>query len=337
MQRLKSLILWLIDMARRHPGLIALFGFVSGVASLVLVERKESLAQMIAILMLVSWVWLTLENVLRRGIAARFGVQLPPPVLAFLTQMVHQESLFFVLPFFMLATTWDSGQLVFTGLLMAAALISVVDPLYYKWLARRRWQYLAFHSLTLFAVLLTALPILLHLTTAESYKLATLITAVLSFPSLAQTVPLGRWWRAPLVGLMMLSLGALVYLVHTWIPPATLRLTEVAVTTELNNGERTPGERLARLDSATLRNNGLFAYTAIRAPRGLNERIYHVWYQDGAEVDRIPLDIRGGRQQGYRAWTHKRNFPAAPAGRWRVRVITEGGQLIGVLRFQVTP
>lgn len=37
--------------------------------------------------------------------------------------------------------------------------------------------------------------------------------------------------------------------------------------------------------------SGLYAYTAIHAPRGLNERIYHVWYCDNNEVDRIALDI----------------------------------------------
>ncbi len=81
---------------------------------------------------------------------------------------------------------------------------------------------------------------------------------------------------------------------------------------------------------------GLYAYTAINAPRGLDERIYHVWQFNGKEVDRIPLDIHGGRKEGYRAWTHKQNFPGNPAGKWQVRVLTEDGQLIGVLRFKVT-
>ena len=59
-------------------------------------------------------------------------------------------------------------------------------------------------------------------------------------------------------------------------------------------------------------------------------------FGDKRRVDRIALDISGGREAGYRAWTHKRNFPAQPAGRWRVRVVTEAGQMIGMLRFRVT-
>ncbi|MGV2836997.1 DUF2914 domain-containing protein, partial [Pseudomonas shirazensis] len=84
-----------------------------------------------------------------------------------------------------------------------------------------------------------------------------------------------------------------------------------------------------------IRGAGLYAYTAINAPRGLNERIYHVWQLNGKEVDRIALDIHGGRKEGYRAWTHKQNFPPNPVGRWQVRVLTEDGQVIGVLRFKV--
>ena len=67
----------------------------------------------------------------------------------------------------------------------------------------------------------------------------------------------------------------------------------------------------------------------------LNERIYHVWKQDGKEVDRIALNINGGRKEGYRAWTHKQVFPSNPVGHWQVRVLTEDGQVIGVLRFEV--
>lgn len=333
MSRLLALFQYLFSLVQRHPRLVALFGFVSGAASLLLVQRKESLAQVIAVGMLASWLWLTLENVLRRGIAARFGIALPPPLLHFFTQMVHQESLFFVLPFFLVATTWGSGQAVFTGLLALAALISLIDPLYYRWLARRRWLYLAFHSLTLFAVLLVALPILLHLTTSQSYRLATVVAVLLSFPSLAQTLPLGRWWRLPILILLMVALGLLVYVAHKAIPPAPLRLTDTAISNQII--DREPAARLKTVPATTLHTDGLVAYTAIRAPRGLHERVYHLWVHEGRAVDRIPLEIDGGRQEGYRAWSRKEQFPAPATGRWQIRVVTEGGQLIGVLRFRV--
>jgi hypothetical protein len=325
----------IVAVIRRNPGLVAAFGFVSGLASFFLVDRQEDLARVIAALMLLSWVWLVLENLLKRGIARWFGFDLPPPVLRYATQLIHQESLFFVLPFFFITTAWNSGQLVFSGLLVVAALISIIDPIYYRWLAPRRWLYLAYHTLTLFAVLLTAMPIILHLTTPETYKIATVAAVLLSFPSLARTVPPGRWWRGFALAGLTLTLGATGWLARSWVPPATLWLTDVAVTDRLDGENRAPGQSLETITAEQLRAAGLFAYTAIRAPRGLDERIHHVWKLDGVTVDRIALDIHGGRERGYRAWTHKQNFPDDPTGRWQVQVLTEAGQMIGSLRFRV--
>ncbi len=332
---LKQQMFKLIALVQRHPGMVAIFGFASGLASFLLVERQAELAQVLALVMLVSWLWLILENVLRESIAKRFGFELPPPLLRYATQMIHQESLFFVLPFFFITTTWDSGQLLFSGLLAAAALVSIIDPLYYRWLAPKRWLFLAYHTLTLFAVLLTALPIIFKLTTPQSYQLALAAAVILSFPSLFAIITVQRWWRGLLLVGLTLALGAGGWLVRTWVPPATLWLTEEAVTREFDNANRTPGARIKELSVTQLRSEGLYAYTAISAPRGLNERIYHVWRRDGGEVERIALNIHGGRKEGYRAWTHKQNFPADAVGRWQVQVLTEAGQMIGVLRFKV--
>ncbi|MNF96655.1 hypothetical protein D3C84_794510 [compost metagenome] len=225
---------------------------------------------------------------------------------------------------------------MFTSLLGAAALLAIIDPLYYKWLAPRRWLYLSYHTLTLFAVLLTALPLLLQQTTAESYRLALGTALLLSFPSLASSLRIHTWWRRlGMLGLILL-LGTGAWLARPWVPPATLWLTEVAVSDQLDGEHRAPGRGLQQISPSQLQNDGLYAYTAISAPRGLNERIYHVWRHQGVEVDRIALDIHGGRKAGYRAWTHKRNFPTAVTGDWQVQVVTETGQQIGVLRFEVS-
>lgn len=331
----KNHLFRLIALIQRNPGAVAVFGFVSGVASFVLVERQAELARVLAMVMLVSWLWLILENILRERIATWFGFELPPPLLRYATQMIHQESLFFVLPFFFITTTWNSGQALFSGLLALAALVSIIDPLYNKWLAPRRWIYLAYHTLALFAVLLTALPIILKLTTPQSYQLALAAAVVLSFPSLVGIITVRRWWRGLLLIGMTLALGGTGWLARVWVPPATLWLTDVAVTTQFDDRNRSPGDSIKQLSLTELRSKGLFAYTAINAPRGLNERIYHVWSRDGGEVERIALDIHGGRKEGYRAWTHKQNFPVDAVGRWQVQVRTEAGQMIGVLRFRV--
>ncbi|HSG93463.1 MAG TPA: DUF2914 domain-containing protein, partial [Methylotenera sp.] len=81
---------------------------------------------------------------------------------------------------------------------------------------------------------------------------------------------------------------------------------------------------------------GLYAWTAVSAPRGLQDNIHHVWLQNGEEIDRITLEIEGGREEGYRAFSYKNKFPEDPSGRWQIRVVTDSGQLIGLKRFTVT-
>lgn len=325
----------LIALLRRYPGLVALFGFCSGVASFLLVDRQAHLAKVLGVVLLVSWVWLILENLLRERIARRFGFELPLPLLRYGTQMIHQESLFFVLPFFFITTTWNSGQLLFSGLLALAALASITDPIYYRWLAPRRWLLLIFHSLALFAVMLTALPIIFHLSTPQTYRIALLIATLLALPSLPGLIGFTGWRRIVLLAALPLAMASAGWLARAWVPPATLWLTEVAISDRFDGEQRMPGDSLQQISPEQLRDDGLYAYTSINAPRGLNERIYHVWQHNDREVDRIALDINGGRKEGYRAWTHKLNFPASPEGRWQVRVVTEAGQMIGVLRFDV--
>lgn len=333
----KTLALRVLRFAQRHPGLIAVFGFVSGVSSFLLVDRHEAFARVIAIVMLVSWLWLLLEQSIRQFAADRLGWWVPTGLLRYGTQMIHQESLFFVLPFLLTATTWNSGQAVFTSLVVGATLVALVDPLYYRYLAPRRWVFLTFHTLTLFAVLLTALPLILRVPTGDSYKLALAVAVVLSLPSLAGSITLPAGWRKlAMVGLLM-ALAAGGWLARQWVPPATLWLTEVAITTALDSAARAPGDSLTEISRSQLRRDGLYAYTAINAPLGLREHVHYLWLHEGRRVDRITLDIRGGRDKGYRAWTHKLNFPADPSGRWLVKVVTDTGQMIGILRFRVTP
>ena len=333
--RLKRRGLRLVVWLRRHPWLVASFGFVSGVLSFVLVERHEGVARAMAVAMLAGWLLLVLERVLDRALRHRFGFGLPPAAVRYLTQFTHQESLFFALPFFAASTSWNSGQAAFTLALGAMALVAIIDPLYFGRLAKRRWLFLGYHTLTLFALLLVVLPLVLQVPAMQSYQLALGVAVVLSFPTLAGSITVPRWWRGVLVLVLLVSLGAAGWLARLWVPPATLRLTQVAVTSAIDVERRAPQQSLRSLSVERLQADGLYAYTAINAPLGLRETVRHVWLHEGREVDRIGLEVTGGRAEGYRAWTHKRNFPEAPQGRWQVRVLTADDRMIGTLRFTV--
>ena len=82
----------------------------------------------------------------------------------------------------------------------------------------------------------------------------------------------------------------------------------------------------------------IFCFVRIFAPTRFRHRITLNWLQEDPESgrwvrrDRIPLPIQGGRGQGFRGFAYKANYKP---GRWRVRVETEDGRVIGEKTFRV--
>ena len=82
-----------------------------------------------------------------------------------------------------------------------------------------------------------------------------------------------------------------------------------------------------------LQASGAVAFVAVRAPTGLSQAVVFDWHQDGRLIDRIPAEISGGREAGFRTYSRKQNFPADSRGNWRVDLRTPQGQLIARMRF----
>lgn len=80
----------------------------------------------------------------------------------------------------------------------------------------------------------------------------------------------------------------------------------------------------------------IYFYTSVFAPLGVRERLWHVWKRDGVVIQKVPLEITGGRKEGYRTWS-KKTLSEGMEGRWTVDIMTNGEQLIGRVRFNITP
>jgi hypothetical protein len=80
----------------------------------------------------------------------------------------------------------------------------------------------------------------------------------------------------------------------------------------------------------------LSAYTSIFAPVAFTAGIEHEWdwynpkSRTWEEQALIAFGLTGGREQGYRGYSTK---TAVTPGSWRVKVMTQSGQVIGTLRF----
>ena len=317
----------------RH--LWAVGSFSLGLASYFLVERKPWLAAVLTAVLVGTWLGLLTENFWLRRFRGGAMEPLAQGALKLMLQGVHQEAFFFSLPFVILQWSGGAEYFLFTGLVIAGALVSIIDPLYFR-LAGHRALYFGFHAWALFVALLVLLPLIFKWPTNYALDGAAVLTALFALPSFWRVGgprPAYRW------ALLVVFSGAIAT-VPFWgaalVPPLTLSLEERAMAASINRASREPlvtGQRFA----ASELDDGLYAYTAIRAPLGLGQPVSHYWYHDGELVDRIGLHLTGGRREGYRTWSHKAHLPAPAAGDWRVEVRTDKNQIIGVLRFTITP
>lgn len=81
----------------------------------------------------------------------------------------------------------------------------------------------------------------------------------------------------------------------------------------------------------------VYCFARIFSPTRFKERLQIRWlYKNGrggwAPADAIPLEITGGREEGYRAFTAKANY--AP-GDWRVQIETSDNREIGRIYFKI--
>lgn len=315
----------------RLPWLLPAGSFAAGAISFAMVHRGPNLAQGIAVLALLGWPWLLVEPLVRRRLL-KWRPRMANVTVNFVSQALQQELLFFALAFMIGATQIDSGQIAFTGLAASAALLSTIDPLYERLIARRAATRLAFHAFCTWITALVVLPIVVRVPLEHALPLSFAVAGgwlLLALPQLMVSLKGARERLAWLLGLTLVA--GTFWLARSQVPPAGLFVGDARITRSVE--DLVPGAPVRRVPQSDLA-EGLFAFTAIRAPAGVAQTVVYEWRHD-IYVDRIEAEIRGGRAAGFRSYSRKELFPPDARGRWRIDVLTPGGQLLKRMYFVV--
>ncbi len=328
----------LLDRARifldRYPWLLPSASFLLGWVGFFLFQRGEALARGVAIIALVGWPWLLAENLLGRWVVARSKGRLSISAVRFVTQQIQQEILFFSLPFMFGATLLVPGHIAFMALAALVALVVSLDPIYLNRIAPHAGLSSALHAYCTLIAALVVLPIALHMPLDQALPIALGITALSLLLSLPRMLLSVSTWKARTLGCVALVAAfGLLWALRGLIPPAGLWVRDARIAHYVDGLE--PGPSVQRMTVDTLHAKGASAFVAVRAPVGLSQAVVFEWRQHGESVDRIPALISGGREDGFRTYSRKENFPADPRGRWRVDLRTPDGQLIARMRFVV--
>jgi hypothetical protein len=321
-----------VTLLSRVPWLLPAVSFAAGWISFVLVQRGAELARLVGLLALLGWGWLLVEPLVRRRLEKR-RLRMGTVVVNFVSQSLQQELLFFSLPLLIGATQLDVGQVAFTAFAALAALISTIDPLYERFIAKRAARRLLFHAYCSWIAALVVLPMVLRMPLERALPISLVAVAIwlvltlpLSLLSLRNTRSRVAW----VAGVLLVP--PLLWAVRGQVPAAGFAVTEALITQSLEN--LIPGPPVRTLSLGDLE-RGVIAFAAIRAPEGLAQEVIFEWrHNDDREriVERIQGGVAGG---GFRTYSRKVRFPQDAAGLWTVDVLSPQEQLLKRLRFRV--
>lgn len=131
------------------------------------------------------------------------------------------------------------------------------------------------------------------------------------------------------------------------IPPIPLSLKKADVYHYVERNENTYTvltenkswwQKFYLIEKINIKNGAsVYLFSSVFAPTKLNTQIIHEWQyknKDGKWItsSKIPFNIFGGRDDGYRGYSVKSNLTS---GKWRVNIKTPSGQTIGRKTFEI--
>jgi hypothetical protein len=285
----------------------SLWALVQGLAVAVLAEERPHYA--VWVFGLLAGVWGTTLFFCRSALVWARPASLRVGVASYATRVFHQQTLFFLLPFYVRSTTPSSPNLAFTVALGALAALACLDLTFDRWLRGSA----AFAATFFFAVAYAALQLLLPLAAHVPFALAQPLSLSLALAAAVASVglPRGPARRPRLLGaLPAAALAALLLAAPLLVPPVPLRVADFGV---------------------EVREGGLRATVRVAAPSPVPVQVTLEWGR-GRELLRASRDVaitaHGG---GFRVWDElsRAKLDSGSAAELHVDVLTATGQLIG--------
>jgi len=321
---------------RFGPWVPSIGSLVLGLLTLVVFRRGLPHVGWIVGYLLLLWLLVVVLAELRAPLEQR-GRRLVLDAGEYAIQTLYHNLLLFVLPAYYASATLTSANVLFLAGLAAAALLTAMDPWYRRLVHPRPLLQHLLLGFSVFAALNVALA-LVGIPPILAVEGSAALAMMALTPAFRRQGPGGSTRAyvkaALLAGFAMLAVGY----GRALVPPAPLFLAQAVAARTVT--EREPVDVIhGSIPAATVAEWGeLAAYTAVYAPSGLRQPIEHRWSKNGEQFARIPLSpVRGGRAEGFRTYSTTRNLTPPLEGRYTVDVVTASGQLIGRVRFTLTP
>ncbi len=223
--------------------------------------------------------------------------------VSYLTRVMYQGTLFFLIPFYAYSATLFSANAIFVGFLLALAVFSCFDLPFDRLLRRSRTFALTFFALVTFAALNFFFPLIfqtrLHVGTYLAVVLAVAAALPLAY-SFAELLRPRLALKAALI-LLIALLGARA--VRPLVPPVPLRLAKVRFAAELDAATlSSPRDWADLIPAAELTQGRLYVVATIFAPTSIPTTVIIRVLRAGVVVRSSQVVELLAHEKGFRVW-----------------------------------
>ncbi|MEZ5416054.1 MAG: DUF5924 family protein [Vicinamibacterales bacterium] len=330
---------WVSESWRRHRRtfwiLHSLWALATGTVVLWLAHERYGFVPWVVGFLALTWLSTLFFSRREAGARGEGAAGFGHGVASYLTRVMYQETLFFLLPFYWYSTVVPSWNIALPLVMAGLAVLSCLDLVFDRWL---RWSPvfgLVFFVSVAFAALNLLLPMLLSIGPA----LATPAAAAIA---VASAVPLavrgGVRSLGSRVGAAAAALAILAVALRApqLVPPVPLRLETVTFARDLDRATlATSGVVSGPVETARLP-NGLVVVANVFAPANVPARVALDWYRDGRFV-RSSRDVRiVAHADGFRFWEALRPTGGPlPSGTYRVILRTVDHRIFGTASIEL--
>jgi len=307
------------------------WALLTGAAVLVLAHNRYGFVPWVVAFLLLTW-GTTLFFSRWSSTSASNTIAFARGFVSYLTRVMYQETLFFLIPFYSYSTTFPAANSLFVVVLAGLAVFSCFDIPFDRLLRANRVFAMTFFGLVTFSALNLLLPILLEIRVHQATALAAATAFVAAVPLAYRWSDLRRGKALVRVGAGVLVALALATVARPLVPPVPLRLVRLKFSPSINPDtmevERDLPQQVWQSDLAAGR---LFVVATVFAPERLPTSLTIRFRRDGVTLRRSRVVEVEAHPRGFRIWDALR-FPGdgpPPAGRYWAEVWTGERHLVG--------
>jgi hypothetical protein len=297
------------------------WALATGIAVTLLARDRYHLVGWVALFLLFTWASTLYFG--RAAVHAAIGSSdytpgAVPEITSYVTRVLYQETLFFLLPFYAYSTVAGSPNTIFLLLLVTLAVFSCVDLVFDRLLRAVPVFALVFFSVVTFATGNLLLPLLLGLQPAAATPAAAFLAVGAAIPLAVRAGGHAMRTRLSLVAAAAAMLGIAL----AWprlVPPVPLRMERATFASDMDRNTLAVSDSLAQNTSASVLGGALIILVQVFAPTDLPASVQLEWYRNGALVHKSREVSITAHIDGFRVWDSWRpDAGVIPPGKYQV-------------------